>query len=246
MTVVTSQPSGKPPALKENGRPVSSGFRAENLAAAKSVVLAVDRSRSMRGKPFADAVAAAQAFVRAKLRQDRVAIATFATSPVMLTGFSAQPADAQRSRLAERGRGRDDLYDGVVKSARSFVGEANSGRVVIVVTDGNETRSTATLESAIHAAREVGVLVYVVAIESRQFNPAPLRRLARDTGGSYRGAGSSGELRNVYAGIAAELRRTWRVEYLTSARGGDALALDASVPKLGAASAGSRFPATRR
>ena len=95
MTVVTSQPSGKPPALKENGRPVSSGFHAENLAAAKSVVLAVDRSRSMRGKPFADAVAAAQAFVRAKLRQDRVAIATFATSPVMLTGFSAQPADAQ-------------------------------------------------------------------------------------------------------------------------------------------------------
>ena len=133
------------------------------------------------------------------------------------------------------------LYDGIVKSARSFVGETNSGRVVIVVTDGNETRSTATLESAIHA-REAGVLVYVVAIESRQFNPAPLRRLARDTGGSYRGAGSSGQLRSVYAGIAAELRRTWRVEYLTSARGGDALKLDTSVPKLGAASARLTIP----
>ena len=71
------------------------------------------------------------------------------------------------------------LYDGIVKSARSFVGETNSGRVVIVVTDGNETRSTATLESAIHAAREAGVLVYVVAIESRQFNPAPLRPAIR-------------------------------------------------------------------
>ena len=122
------------------------------------------------------------------------------------------------------------------------MGETNSGRVVIVVTDGNETRSTATLESAIHAAREAGVLVYVVAIESRQFNPAPLRRLARDTGGSYRGAGSSGQLRSVYAGIAAELRRTWRVEYLTSARGGDALKLDTSVPRLGAASARLTIP----
>ena len=48
MTVVTSKPSAKPPALKENGRAVSSGYQAENLAAAKSVVLAVDRSRSMR------------------------------------------------------------------------------------------------------------------------------------------------------------------------------------------------------
>jgi hypothetical protein len=71
MTVVTSQPSAKSPALKENGRAVSSGYRAENLATAKSVVLAVDRSRSMRGKPFADAVTAARAFVRAKHRQDR-------------------------------------------------------------------------------------------------------------------------------------------------------------------------------
>ena len=194
MTVVTSQP-WKAPALKENSNAVSSGFRAENLAAAKSVVL-VDRS----GRPanFADAVAAAQAFVQAKQREDRVAIATFATSPVMLTGFSAQPADAHSAlgSLSVDAVEGTTLYDRIVKSARSFVGETNSGRVVIVVTDGNETRAPPR-SSAIHAAREAGVLVYVVAIESRQFNPAPLRRLARDTGGSYRGAGSSGQLRSV-------------------------------------------------
>ena len=243
MTVVTSAPSSRSPVVKENGRAVS-GYRADNLARAKSVVLAVDRSRSMRGKPFADAVAAAQAFLRAKLPQDRVAVATFATSPVMLTGFSAQSADAQaalRSLRVDSVEGTT-LYDGVAKSARTFAGEGNSGRVVIVVTDGNETRSTATLETAINAARESGVLVYVVAIESKQFNPAPLKRLARDTGGSYRGAGSSAQLGQVYAQIAAELRRTWRVEYLTSARAGDALKLDASVPSLGAAAAQLSIP----
>ena len=243
VTVVTSAPSSKAPVVKENGRAVS-GYRADNLARAKSVVLAVDRSRSMRGKPFADAVAAAQAFLRAKLPQDRVAVATFATSPVMLTGFSAQSADAQaalRSLRVDSAEGTT-LYDGVAKSARTFASEGNGGRVVIVVTDGNETRSTATLETAINAARESGVLVYVVAIESKQFNPAPLKRLARDTGGSYRGAGSSAQLGQVYAQIAAELRRTWRVEYLTSARAGDALKLDASVPSLGAATAQLAIP----
>jgi tight adherence protein B len=243
LTVVTSQPSAKPPAVKENGRAVSS-FRAETLARAKSVVLAVDRSRSMRGKPFADAVAAAQAFLRAKLPGDRVAVATFATNPVMLTGFSNQSADARTalsSLRVDKVEGTT-LYDGVVKSARAFASEGTSGRVVIVVTDGNETRSTATLETAINAARESGVLVYVVAIESRQFKPAPLKRLARDTGGSYRGAGSSAELGHLYSQIAAELRRTWRVEYLTSARAGDALKLDASVPNLGAAAAELSIP----
>lgn len=243
MTVVTSAPSSKAPVVKENGRAVS-GFRAANLAQAKSVVLAVDRSRSMQGKPFADAVAAAQAFLRAKLPQDRVAVATFARTPVMLTGFSAQSADAHNalSSLRVDSVQGTTLYDSVAKSARSFASEGNGGRVVIVVTDGNETRSTATLETAIKAARESSVLVYVVAIESKQFNPTPLRQLARDTGGSYRGAGSSAQLQQVYAQIAAELRRTWRLEYLTSARGGDQLALQASAGKLGGASAKLTIP----
>jgi tight adherence protein B len=236
MTLVSSTPAAKTPIVTENGRPVS-GFRAENLGRAKSVVLAVDRSRSMKGKPFADAVAAAQAFLRAKLPQDRVAVATFATKPVMLTEFSPFAADAQtalRSLSVDKVEGTT-LYDGVVKSARAFAGESHSGRVVIVVTDGNETRSTATLDNAIRAAREGGVLLYVVAIESKQFNPAPLRRLAADTGGSYRGTGSSAKLGAIYAGIAQELKRTWRVEYLTAARPGEKLTLKAAVPGVGSA-----------
>ncbi|HEV3478487.1 MAG TPA: type II secretion system F family protein [Gaiellaceae bacterium] len=244
LTLVSSTPVAKPPSVTENGRPVS-GFRAENLGRAKSVVLAVDRSRSMKGKPFRDAVAAAQAFLRAKQPLDRVAVATFATKPVMLTGFAPSAADAQTALRSLRVDGHEGttLYDGVVKSARSFASERYDGRVVIVVTDGNETRSTATLENAITAAREVGVLVYVVAIESKQFNPIPLKRLAAETGGSYRGTGSSTQLSAIYAGIAQELRRTWRVEYLTAARSGENLAIAASVPGAGTGTATFAVPA---
>src|SRR4029450_8199525 len=167
-----------------------------------------DRSQSMRGQPFANAVSAAQAFLRAKGSQDRVAVGTFATKPVMLTDFSPMAADAQaalRSLSVDKHQGTT-LYDCVVKAARSFSSEGYSGRVVIVVTDGNETRSTATLDNAIKAARDSGVLLYVVAIESKQFNPAPLRRLPGGTGGSYRGAGSSTERTTSSAGIPPELR----------------------------------------
>jgi tight adherence protein B len=243
LTIVSSRPVAKVPRITENGRPVS-GLHAENLGRAKSVVLAVDRSRSMRGQPFANAVSAAQAFLRAKLPQDRVAIATFARNPVMLTPFSSSPADANsalRSLSVDKVQGTT-LYDGIVKSARAFAREAYAGRVVIVVTDGNETRSTASLENAIRAAREAGVLLYVVAIESRQFNPAPLKRLARETGGSYRGADSSRQLSAIYASIARELKRTWRVAYLTASRGGDKLALQASLPGAGASAAQFQLP----
>jgi tight adherence protein B len=240
LTLVSSAPVSKAPRVTENGRPASS-LRAENLGRAKSVALWVDRSRSMKGQPFANAVAAAKAFLRAKLPEDRVAVGTFATKPVMLTEFSPIAADAQSalSSLAVDKKEGTTLYDGVVKAARSFARESYSGRVVIVVTDGNETRSTASLENAIKAAREAGVLLHVVAIESKQFNPAPLKRLAHATGGSYRGAGSSRQLSSIYAAIAQELKRTWRVEYLTAARSGERLTLKATLA--GAGSAGARL-----
>ena len=244
VTLVSSTPVSRAPRLTENGRRVS-GLHAENLSRAKSVVLAVDRSRSMKGKPFRDAVAAAHSFLRAKLPLDRVAVATFATKPVMLTGFAPSPADAYTAlrSLSVDGHEGTTLYDGVVKSARAFASETYSGRVVIVVTDGNETRSTATLQNAITAAREAGVLLYVVAIESKQFNPAPLKRLAAETGGSYRGAGSSTQLRAIYAGIAQELKRTWRVNYLTAARSGEKLSLAVSLPGAGTGKATYTVPA---
>jgi len=243
MTLVTSVPVSKTPKVTENGAAVSA-LRAENLSRAKSVALLVDRSRSMKGQPFANAVAAAKAFLRAKLPQDRVAVETFATKPVLLTEFSPTAADALTalSSLSVDKKEGTTLYDGVVKAARSLERESYSGRVAIVVTDGNETRSTASLENAIKAAREASVLLYVVAIESKQFNPAPLKRLAAASGGSYRGANSSRQLGAIYADIARELRRTWRVEYLTAARAGEKLALRTTVPGAGSATVKFKIP----
>jgi tight adherence protein B len=246
MSVVTPSPTAQAPRLLENGRPVN-GLLAENLGRAKSVVLAVDRSQSMKGKPFSDAVAAAYAFLGAKQRQDRVAVATFATKPVLLTGFSTSAADAQsalRSLAVDPVEGTT-LYDSLVQSARALASEPHAGRVILAVTDGNETRSVASLQGAIAAARAAGASVYVVAIESDLFNPAPLKSLARATGGSYRGAGSSRELGAIYASIARELQRTWRLEYPTAARPGEQLRLQA-LTAAGKASSTFSIPGSER
>ena len=132
------------------------------------------------------------------------------------------------------------LYDAIVQSARALQRAKVPGRVIVLVTDGNETTSKATLAQAIHAARVARASVYPVAIESADFAPAPLRQLARRTGGSFYAARSSKALRSIYARISRELRRTWRVEYVTAAAPGDRLRLRVTVPKLGAASATAR------
>ena len=235
VNAVTSKRTTVPPRLLENGQrvPLSS---AQNLGRAKSVALLVDRSQSMKGRPLANAAGAARSFIAAKPASDRIAVVTFATQPVLATRFSTSTIDADialRSIPVDRVQGTT-LYDAIVLAARQLATETLPGRVIIIVTDGNETRSEASLKDAISAAHDAGASVYVVAIESAKFTPGPLKQLARDTGGNYYGAASSEALAGVYRSIAAELSRTWRLEYATAARPGEQLTLAAHA--LGASS----------
>ena len=239
VTVVTSKPTTAPPSLFEGGH-VAPGLQAENLGRAKSVVLAIDRSQSMKGKPLRQAVAAASGFVGDKPAADRIAVTTFATKAIMLTGFSSSTIDAD-SALASidsvDAHPGTRLYDDLVMAAKALKQEQYEGRVIIVVTDGNETRSDATLKDVIAAARKAHTAIYVVAIESSKFTPAPLKELAAATGGRYYGAGSSDALKGVYASIANELKRTWRLEYVTAAQPGESYPLRVSAPGQGSDSA---------
>jgi hypothetical protein len=117
--------------------------------------------------------------------------------------------------------------------------------VIVLVTDGQETTSKATLEQAIRAARKAHALVYPIAIESKAFSPAPLKQLARRTGGSYYGARSSSDLAPIYQHISQELRRTWRLEYLTASVPGDRLRLHVSDGQLGKAAVAVRLPGSQ-
>jgi tight adherence protein B len=228
-TLVTASPTAKAPALTENGDPVA-GLDAQNLGRAKSVVVAVDRSRSMLGGTLGAAGAAARTFVAAKAASDRIAVVTFGSRAVQATGFSTGTFEARSalgSLAVDRVQGTA-LYDAVELAAQALAADTTGARVLVLLTDGDDVSSEASLVSAIEAARQAKVAVYPIGLESKSFDPAPLRRLAKQTGGRYTGAAHAGRLEAVYASLAAELRRTWQLSYLTSARPGDPLELAAS------------------
>ena len=243
-TVVTSASSKIPPQLVEGGKPAA-GVLAQNLGEARSICLAVDRSRSMRGAPLQEATAAARAFVAAKLPTDRICVTSFATKPLLLLPFTSASADADEalgSIKVDPVKGTT-LYDDVRLASDILAEEEGRAKIIIMVTDGNETLSSATLPEAINAARQAGVTVYVVAIESKAFTPGPLKYLAKRTGGKYYGTPSPKALKGIYAELADELKRTWRLDYVTSGRPGESPLLVASVPGLGRDSARSPIPA---
>ena len=224
--LVTPKPTARAPRLTENGKRVY-GLDAANLGRAKSVVLAVDRSQSMQGQALLDASRAARAFVRKKPSSDRIAIVAVGKRAVQLTGFSSSTIDvdaALRGIDVDTVRGTA-LYDAIVLSSDALGAETLASRVLILLTDGQEVSSEASLSAAIAAARKAGVTVYPIAIESASFSPAPLKELAKATGGRYTGARDSASLVAVYNSIAAELRRTWQLTYTTTARPGEEIRL---------------------
>ncbi|HEU0303339.1 MAG TPA: type II secretion system F family protein [Gaiellaceae bacterium] len=245
-TVVTSKPSKSAPQLTENGVPAAGVF-AQNLGEARSICLALDHSRSMKGEPLQKATAAARAFVASKLPTDRLCVTSFATKPLLLTPFTTVGSEADQALAGikvDPVKGTT-LYDDILLASETLAEEADSrARIVIIVTDGNVWRSTATLAEAIKAAQEAETTVYVVAIESKAFTPGPLRYLAKRTGGRYFGTPSPDALPRIYAELANELKRTWRLDYITSGRPGESPKLVAHVPGLGRDTALAAIPAT--
>ena len=158
--------------------------------------------------------------------------------PLMLTGFSTGTTDADaalRSIGVDAHQGTT-LYDDVVLAAKALSHQSSPARVLLLVTDGNETSSHATLDQAIATARNAHVAIYIVGIESSRFDPSTLKALTRGTGGHYYAASDTSTLGTIYANIADELRRTWQIDYLTAARPGQQFSITAQAPGSGSAS----------
>jgi tight adherence protein B len=228
------------PRLAENGRPAIA-LQAINLGRTKSVVLAVDRSRSMVGTSLADAVAAARLFVSSKRPADRIEVVAFGHRAISLThsSRSAYDADAALRGLKIDRRSGTALWDAVVLASRRLTnGNAQGGRVIVVVTDGTDVSSSASFEQAVAAAHKARASVYAIGIKGPDFAAAPLRALAARTGGAYRQASSTAQLAAVYAQLSRVLARTWEIRYPTAARPGEELRLTATVPGAGRATRG--------
>ena len=129
VTVVAPAGAGQP-TLRENGFPVS-GLQALNLGRDKSVVLLVDRSKSMAGRTLTDAVAAARAFVAAKGATDRIAVISFGHEATALTSFSSSAADADAglNGLRTDATTGTALWDAVALAAHKLGAENHRGHV---------------------------------------------------------------------------------------------------------------------
>jgi tight adherence protein B len=167
---------------------------------------------------------------------------------VQLTKFSSSTIDADdalRTLTLDPKEGTA-LNDGLQLSAQMLAAEPGRARVIVLLTDGKEVSSKTSLDDAVATARDTGAVIYPIGIGGDGATTAPLERMAKETGGTFRSAATSAALSAVYSSIAGELKRTWRIEYVTAARPGERLHLRVALDPEGAVSTDLTIPGDDR
>jgi tight adherence protein B len=177
-----------------------------------SALLVVDTSGSMAQNGNIDrAKAAARSFVGELRTGGKAGLLPFADRPApasVLTDNRVQLA-AGIGRL--KAGGETALWDAVVAAA-AVLRQAPGDRAVILLSDGDDNRSTSTQAQAINAAKKAGVTVYAIALDSgAQVPRSALRTLARQTEGRYIPA-QGAELASLYTSLGQELYSQYVVE----------------------------------
>jgi tight adherence protein B len=223
VTAVT--PAGNRPVLLENGR--RAGFmNARDLGSANALVLAVDNSDSMSGRPLVEAKTAAARFLAARRAEGSTGLVAFGHEALALTRLRDSKSDvaAVLESLSTDVEVGTSLYDAVRLSVARLQRMSNGSRVLVLLTDGRDRGSRNTLAQATDAAQRAHVIVYAIAAGAGA-DRAPLASLASATGGRLFNASDATSVGEAYATLSRELDRTWQISYMSQARPGDTIHL---------------------
>lgn len=219
--------------VRENGNAVADLSVIPARAAGKglfAVVLVLDTSKSMRGKPIGGALSAAQLFAGRRARYEKLAIVTFDSRARVLLPFSTD-SEAIIGVLAPKPplAWGTHIYD-AVGQAISLLREARiAAGSVILLSDGADTGSKSDRETVVAAARRAHVRIFTVGLHSKAFNPTQLRRLAAATGGEFSQAITPGDLGPIYDRLGQQLAREYLIRYSSIADLGSKVRVRANV-----------------
>ena len=242
--------------MRENGRPVD-GVSVTPADAADArhfgVVLALDTSHSMNGAPLQAAITAAREFVRNRIPGQPVAVVAFSHTVDDVLAFSTDTAAIDRAlagiRVTPRppSGGGTRLLDAAQRGVELVRGAQLASGSVVVVSDGADRNSEATIDAVAAAALEAHTRVFAVGLASHGHDFGVPNLLAAATHGEFSLATSLTDLSRIYGRLGSRLGNQYLVRYRSSAQRGRPVAVEVRVRgEAGSASTTYRAPAIKR
>ena len=183
--------------------------------------LLLDVSDSMFGRRMQDARTAVERFLLDLLTpDDEFFIMAFNHKPRVLTGWTREPDLVRRTLDALRPSGGTAVYDAIVQALPLIAKRSRQRAALVVISDGADTASDATLRDIRSALLRSDAFVYAVAIDSPErqpintrVNPAALREITAESGGRTEIVQNSADLTTSTESIAHELNSQYLLGY---------------------------------
>jgi Ca-activated chloride channel family protein len=204
--------------ILEDGRPQPiAHFSAEETPFAIAILL--DVSGSME-RTLRIARAAARGFVQGLREHDVFALYAFATRFAQIQPFGSHP-DIEPDVWSLKAEGYTALYDCLVSAARDLAERPEKRRALLLLSDGADTASRASLDDALREALAANVTIYAVDLmDEASVSPAEvlrarqaLRTLSEQTGGRYIRDPGGAQMYATFQAIVQELGHQYTLGY---------------------------------
>ncbi len=178
------------------------------------VVIVLDTSGSMEGKPIVDAIDAALVFMNEMRSIDEFAVVGFADEVTIYSNFTSNRQKLKEFISEITAEGETSLYDGIFLALDQFnIKEDIKYRYAIVLSDGTDTVSKLTTKDVVDKAIDEQVTIFSVALMSYDFNPTDIENISESSGGELLIAANSGELKELYRQISWKIINQYKISY---------------------------------
>jgi VWFA-related protein len=107
------------------------------------------------------------------------------------------------------------LYDAVVTAAQEVMHNRTGRKAVILLTDGEDYGSDASVSDAIEAAQRADTLIYSILFADQGDGRRPLQRMSKETGGGFFEVSKKQNIDQIFTAIQEELRSQYSLAYVS-------------------------------
>jgi tight adherence protein B len=203
--------------VTENGTEVR-GLAVTSAQVAKQsqfgVVLAIDASESMRGKPIAAAMAAARTFAAHRNPNQQLGVITFNGAVHVAQPLTTASGDinAALSKTPKLSYGTH-IYDALSQAAALLAAAHVQGGSIVLLSDGADVGSKAKPAAVLDTLASQHVRAFTVGLASHAFDAKSLQQTAATTGASYTQAANAAALTPIFNALGYQLSREYLVSY---------------------------------
>jgi VWFA-related protein len=119
-----------------------------------------------------------------------------------------------RNELRNQYGGGTLLFDAVVKASRDIMSQRQGRKALIVMSDGGENGSDASIQESIDAAHRADTMIYSILFGGTE-GRSILQRMSKETGGGYFEVTKKFTIDQVFGAIQDELRSQYNLGFIS-------------------------------